>query len=42
MMVLHPVAQLVQKLFVSFKNQTRILKRKSEESERADRKCRRC
>ena len=31
MIVLHPVAQLVQKLFVSFKNQTRILKRKSEE-----------
>ena len=31
MMVLHPVAQLVQKLFVSFRNQTRILKRKSEE-----------
>ncbi len=31
MTVLQPVAQLVQKLFVSFKNQTRIWKRKSEE-----------
>ena len=31
MTVLHPVAQLVQMLFVSFKNQTRILKRKSVE-----------
>ena len=31
MTVLHPVAQLVQMLFVSFKNQTRILNRKSDE-----------
>ncbi len=37
MMVLQPVAQLVQMLFVSFRNQTRILKRKSRRRERAHR-----